>query len=524
MARGTVSKCLKAKAQRQGKENNAFQQSPDDIRAQNDFPFFCEYVTRNTSKPLKQPAHMELWNELILTGEHNDDLGWIAGSNLDLLAPRGSAKSTYLGLLIAWLIGKHAAIKKHLPILYISYNVDIARAKAAAIKQIVEAAEYTQIFPMVRPGRKWADEYWGIDYEFAGISMVGREPFTICCAGLKGGITSKRSALVIFDDIIKSAEDIDNPEIREELIENWRNVIKPTMFQGARAICLGTRFRADDIHVTTFCKSGGWLQIEQEALIEDPETGVERSYWEEMWSTEYLLDLRDGPDGDPISFAFQYQNKILRVSQVSIHPTWILKKAPIFDLTQYDSVAVGLDLSSKKKQRNDFTVATLGARIKNEYHILDMVRGKWMGNLDKIDAIMEMLADWGIVDPYETESVDNAATTLYLPTGFPCRIYGEDVQYQASLAGDWKTKVIQEWGIYEVQYRLSSTRGMDLLSHLRGVSGLFQNEMVYFNPYRPMGAAITELVNFGSSSHDDCVASIIHLLRGLRNNTAIESY
>ena len=32
----------------------------------------------------------------------------------------------------------------------------------------------------------------------------------------------------------------------------WSNVIAPTMFQGARAICLGTRFHFDDIHQTLF--------------------------------------------------------------------------------------------------------------------------------------------------------------------------------------------------------------------------------------------------------------------------------
>lgn len=491
---------------------------PEDLRAQEDFPYFCEHVTRNAMQPLKQAEHMQLWNEQILTGKSTAELLDIAGDNLDLLSPRGSAKSTYLGMLVAWLLGRHAKAGRHLPVLYISYNIEVARAKSAAIKQIIESKEYQQIFPMVRPGRKWADEYWGIDYDFAKINLIGREPFSVCCAGLKGGITSKRAGLVVFDDIIKSAEDIDNPEIRQELIENWRNVIKPTMFQGGRAICLGTRFRADDIHVTTFCPDGGWIQIEQEALIEDPETGVERSYWEEMWSTEYLLGLRDGPDGDPVSFSFQYQNKILRVSQVSIDPAWIHRKIPLPDLSLYDAVAIGLDLSSKTKQRNDFTVAILGGRIGNEYHILDMVRGKWMGNIDKIHAILDMLADWGVV-----ERVDNGDQVNYLPTGFPLRIFGEDVQYQASLAGDWKTKVVQEYGIYELQYRLSSTRGLDLLTHLRGVTGLFQNQMVYWNSYRPLGMATTELVNFGSHAHDDCVAATIHLLRGLRGHNVLES-
>ena len=30
-----------------------------------------------------------------------------------------------------------------------------------------------------------------------------------------------------------------NPDIRREMEQTWSNVIAPTMFQGARAICLG---------------------------------------------------------------------------------------------------------------------------------------------------------------------------------------------------------------------------------------------------------------------------------------------
>lgn len=514
-----VSRSYRHRARHKAKKNSATKQTEEDIRAQDDFPFFCEWITRNTGKPLTQPEHMQLWNELIITGKDSESLKYIAGDNLDLLSPRGSAKSTYLALLLAWLIGKHTIEQMHLPILYISYNIEIARAKSAAIKAIIESPEYKKIFPNVRPSRKWADDYWAIDYNFAGISLIGRERFTMVCAGLKGGITSKRSALVVFDDIIKSATDIENPDIRQELVDGWRNVIKPTMFEGARAICLGTRFRGDDIHETTFCPSGGWIQIEQSALIADAD-GNEHSYWEDMWSTQYLLDLRDGPDGDPIAFSFQYQNKVMRISEVSIDPKWIIKAEPLWDLTQYDYLAIGLDLSSKTKQKNDYTVAVLGGRIGNEFHILDMVRGKWMGNIDKIHAILEMLADWGIVE----QALDSSGKPYYLPSGMVVKIYGEDVQYQASLAGDWKTKVIQEYEIYELQYSLSSTYGMDLLTHLRGVSGLFQNEMVKFNMYRSLGPIITELVNFGSSSHDDCVSGVVHLLRGLRKHSIMESY
>ena len=74
--------------------------------------------------------------------------------------------------------------------------------------------------------------------------------------------------------------------------ENWNAVIAPTMFEGARAICLGTRFRHDDIHSTTFNEQNNWSQIVLSAILNDPETGDEKSYWPEMWSLDYLKEKK----------------------------------------------------------------------------------------------------------------------------------------------------------------------------------------------------------------------------------------
>ena len=101
-------------------------------RAQTDFGYFCDVVG---DKPPAQ--HMMLWHEHLHTHEDSECLVNIAGPNVDILAPRGSAKSTVLGLFTAWAIGIHAMHRKPLKILYISYTVDVARPKSAAIKRII---------------------------------------------------------------------------------------------------------------------------------------------------------------------------------------------------------------------------------------------------------------------------------------------------------------------------------------------------------------------------------------------------
>jgi len=112
-------------------------------RARVDFSYFCDVVGE------KPPAnHMRLWHEHLCTNNNSECLIGIAGPNVDILAPRGSAKSTVLGLFTAWSIGVHALHKKPLKILYISYTVDVARPKSAAIKRIIEENKhYKEILP-----------------------------------------------------------------------------------------------------------------------------------------------------------------------------------------------------------------------------------------------------------------------------------------------------------------------------------------------------------------------------------------
>jgi phage terminase large subunit-like protein len=500
----------------------------------------------------------------------------------------------------------------------------------------------------VIPGRKWSDEYWCIDLEFAGISIVGQEAFSICCAGLKGAIVSKRclvgetlvrtdqgdypietfndriggkvltldeasqslvwrsvigceshessdivqvqtakgvlikctsdhpfyvagegfvdaaklksgalicsidadnnllqadhivsvnkiegselvydievegthnffangvcvhnSHLILLDDLVKSEFDIANPEIREQMEQNWTRSILPTMFDGGRAICLGTRFRADDIHCSTFTPENGWIQIEQSAIIDDEESeGGEKSYWD-FWSLGHLQGIRAL---DPIGFSFQYQNKIVRTTEVSIHPDWIIKSPVHRDIRRYEQIGIGVDLSSKTKERHDFTVMVLGGRLNNRYYILDMWRGRVAGNKSKLEHLLELCYAWDIID---------SSGKYYLGTDINCYLYVEDVAYQASLKGDFQTYVVNELSIHNLIYRPIFAKG-DKLSKLRSVTGLFENELVRFNDQAKLGAAIEELVSFGATAHDDCADAIELLLNGLRSSAPLE--
>jgi len=466
-------------------------------KAREDFGFFCEYVA---DKPPAQ--HHKEWHRHFVTNEDSSCLLKIAGPNVDLLAPRGSAKSTVLGLFTAWAIGIHTMAKKPLQILYLSYTVDIARSKSATIKRIIESKRYQEVFPTVRLLKNvTSNEYWSIDHKFAGIDTTGEEQFTLCAAGLKGSVTSKRSHLVIIDDAIKSAADISNPDIRKQMQDNWNAVIAPTMFEGARAICLGTRFRHDDIHSTTFNPQNNWMQIVLSAILNDPKTGDEQSYWPEMWSLDYLKEKKRQA---PIAFSFQYMNQVIRQNELSLAPELIVK-AEI--ATEFDTLAVGVDLSAGTKEKNDYTVMVLGGRISDQIHVIDYRRLRVMGNLEKLDALKELLNDWSVLGRDESGN--------YFPTYSTCDIYSEAVQYQASLEADFKRVCLNNENLYNLNWHPVKGFRADKLARFRGCMGLFEDRKIIFNRYRNFTAMFEELTNFGVSSHDDCVDALVWMINGL---------
>jgi len=462
-----------------------------------DFGFFCEYVAD------KPPAeHHKEWHRHFITQEDSNCLIKIAGPNIDLLAPRGSAKSTILGLFTAWAIGVHTQARLPLQVLYLSYTVDIARSKSATIKRIIESKKYQEVFPKVRLLKNaTSNEYWSIDHKFAGIDVTGDEQFTLCAAGLKGSVTSKRSHLVMIDDAIKSAADISNPDIRKQMQDNWNAVIAPTMFEGGRAICLGTRFRHDDIHSTTFNEQNNWKQVVLSAILNNPVTGDEESYWPEMWSLDYLKEKKRQA---PVAFSFQYMNQVVRQNELSLAPELIVK-AEIS--TEFDTLGVGVDLSAGIKEKNDYTVMVLGGRIGDRIHIIDYRRIRVMGNLEKLDAMKELLNEWSVIGKDQNG--------IYFPTHSTCDIWSEAVQYQASLEADFKRICLSNESLYNlIWHPVKGFRG-DKLARFRGIMGLFEDRKIIFNRYRNFTAMFEELTNFGVSSHDDCVDALVWLVTGL---------
>jgi hypothetical protein len=158
-------------------------------------------------------------------------------------------------------------------------------------------------------------------------------------------------------------------------------------------------------------------------------------------------------------------------------------------------------------------VFVLGGRVGDKIYIIDTKRLRLMGNLEKLEALMEMLYEWGIV--YKDGD-------KYFPTGSNVDIWSEAVAYQASLEADFKRICLGEHGLYNmIWHPVKGFRG-DKLARFRGIMGLFEQRKIFFNKYRKFQALHDEIINFGVSSHDDCVDAMVWLCNGLMTRGKLE--
>lgn len=451
------------------------------VKARTDVGMFGEYVCG------KKPAsHHESWIDE-LCGESNDLLTGIAGENTSILSPRGSAKSTWIAYIVAWVIGNNPGIQ----IIYESYSEPIAVSRSRIIKKIIESKRYQEVFPHIRKSSKWADTMWEIDKTYAGVPEFDSD-YTLFATGITGSIVSRRSHLIILDDLIKSSQSINNREIRMQIITNFHETILPTLVPGGRCISIGTRFRRDDIHATEFISEKGWRVIEQKAILSEPRGGKEYSYWEERFSLKFLQEIREK---DPIIFSYQYQNTVINTGIESISYDWIYRGDIPF---AFDRLIVGCDLASSLKSRADYTCFVLGGKIDNRYYIIDVRYGKWVGNVEKFETIKKLREEWGRFD-----------------------LLVEKVAYQTSFKGDFDMWVGDN-DLEDVYCQGVYLPG-DKLQRLSGFKALFERGKIVFNQYRMMGRLLDEICNLGNSEHDDGADAFTLCMSGLTGRRRLDA-
>lgn len=151
---------------------------------------------------------------------------------LMILAPPGSAKSTYAGVVgPAWLMGRYPGSR----LVMTSYAEKAIIRASKRTRQLVMSPEYRAIFGSgIRRGSSGADE-WEMDN---GSGLVA--------AGLLGGINSTRADMGLLDDIVAGREEADSETQRNRTRDAYDDDFMTRLKPKASIVFINTRWHLKD--------------------------------------------------------------------------------------------------------------------------------------------------------------------------------------------------------------------------------------------------------------------------------------
>ena len=118
----------------------------------------------------------------------------IAGPNVDLLAPRGSAKSTVLGLFTAGHWNSHSSWgRRYRSSICLTRLIlhDPSLQPSSGSLRVSGSKRYSQ--GAAQQARHLKRAFRSIDHA-RQVEITGEEAFTLCAAGLKGSVTQTFAA------------------------------------------------------------------------------------------------------------------------------------------------------------------------------------------------------------------------------------------------------------------------------------------------------------------------------------------
>lgn len=329
--------------------------------------------------------------------------------NLNIVAPRGSAKTTLITAWLEWKLGcaslEGGDWAQNFRIVYVTSAASLAYRVSNAIKATIEENDwYHLMFPDVKPHKdKWSEPEWKVKGNNSlHPNFIG--------TGAKGTILGARALVIVTDDII-GEEEANSTTERERILgtpdyrKGWVDTtVTPMMVPWGRHVNICTRWHENDAH--TWAEEQGWHTIYMKALEEcdgacrdtersgtnDGRVAVSgdtallaasdaaevgcpgHSYWPERFPTGQLLRMQKAK---PLAFALSYQNEIHPSEGLLFRREWFRNRfdwAPSPEEVRH--VFATWDTAGTLTGRS-YTVGLVVVVTRDwDYCILHMVRGK----------------------------------------------------------------------------------------------------------------------------------------------------
>lgn len=281
-------------------------------------------------------------------------------TRLMILAPPGSAKSTYVSTLFpAWYLAQHPRSA----MIAASHTAELAERFGRRVRNLI-----TENAPLLGYGIS-ADNAAAGRWE----TDNGSEYLAV---GVSGAISGRRADLVIVDDPVKSRQDADSATVSGRIWKWWINDMIPRIKPGGRVVLVQTRWSEADLggRLEDDMAAGGqpWdiLRLPMLAEVNDP---LGRAPGEMLWDEWYTPDMLAQAQRDTRSWSALYQQRPVPDTGAYFLRDWL---RPVPTLPPRESLRVfGASDYAVTADGGDWTVhVVVGVDADDRLYVLDLWR------------------------------------------------------------------------------------------------------------------------------------------------------
>jgi hypothetical protein len=380
----------------------------------------------------------------LLTNRNPEDVGKLLRFALGL--PRGHAKTTFIKVLICWMI----VYDKASFILILCSNSDLAEKLLADIHDILNSPNITQVYG------NWEDSL-AIDsadtkkaaYHGRSVSLVARG----WSAGVRGiNLQNQRPDIIFCDDVQTKKNDESPTESLSLLSELVGTIFKAIAPRGNRLIIYVGNMYSEECILNKFKKSKSWISMITGAILQDG-----TPLWPELFSLEELMEsyYHDADLGmADIWFAEVMNDPKCKAKTLLPHP---IPDSDIDEILEPDGSFLTIDPAGFRKISDDNVIAA-HLKFGDKGYVVETSKG--------------------IMDPMEL-----IKEALRLALKWDCTLIGvESVAYQQTLKF-WIEFFLTELHITHITVVELSPHGRSKESRIRQfVSELYMNSYYLLGP------------------------------------------
>lgn len=375
-------------------------------RGEKDINFFSALCMPTVAEYALPEFYIAAWQ--LLATRNPEDLGKLLRFALGL--PRGHAKTTFIKILIVWLI----VYDKVSFVLIICSNSDLADSLLADIHDILCSDNIEAVYG------GWAQSLAIDSADMKKAAFHGR-PVVLASRGWSAGIRglnikNQRPDLIFCDDVQTRKND-ESPTERQNLLHELAGTIfKAIAPKGNRTIIYVGNMYSEECILNQFKKNPSWISMVTGAILS---TGI--PLWPALFSLEELMEsyYHDEALGLAHVWFAEVMNDPKNIALSLLHDE--LPHSDIEEIEEPDGAFITIDPAGFRKTSDDNVIA-VHYKFNDKGYVVETVRG--------------------ILDPQE---LIQKAISLAMKHGVSL-IAVEDTGYQQTL-GFWLTHFIKQLNI-----------------------------------------------------------------------------